>query len=535
MLRVVDAKTGEEAAQDADGAFVVWDQREYLVQAVGEPLRDQPPVLQVQALGDVARLAFDNYVGLAEVLGHPFRVRHGKLTDEAFDQMLNGIVAEVADLAFDFGSPTSLPFEREARLDAGVDYHALAYLRHVMRRADEGERLLGQFLQVARNPHRHMEREQRWVETGSAATVGSRGLQAIVTHPERLGPLPVSSRLLDTGLGRALSRRTPLFPTAVLVDHRVESVDTHENRLVKHVLSRAIKLVHAFDGKHFVNPGLRSDLRAMREELEWMASFSFLADVGELTLVPFQSSVMQRREGYRDFLGHHVQLGLTSTLAGERDIWERLLDLKDGALLYELWSFFEVKRVLDGLLGQPSAGELTVHDDERRAVPWSARAQYDDVELIYNRSYGRRSGSYSVTFRPDIVVRHRRGLEAACLVLDAKLKFDGTRLGDIEGDDPEDWPRSPTRADLYKMHTYRDAVREAVGAFVLYPGTASVVYPAAPNGQAWEGIGAVPLLPGGDPDALRKLLSAFLRIHKASAGEPSQPSGPQHREAGATL
>src|SRR5215472_4544961 len=89
------------------------DQREYLIQSQGERLRDQPPVLRLQTLGDVARLAFDNYVGLAEVLGHRFRVRHGKLTDVAFDQMLDAVVAEVADLAFDFASPTSLPFGRD--------------------------------------------------------------------------------------------------------------------------------------------------------------------------------------------------------------------------------------------------------------------------------------------------------------------------------------------------------------------------------------------------------------------------------------
>jgi uncharacterized protein DUF4145 len=35
-----------------------------------------------------------------------------------------------------------------------------------------------------------------------------------------------------------------------------------------------------------------------------------------------------------------------------------------------VWAFFEVKRVLDDLLGRPAAGNLTVSDDERRVVPW---------------------------------------------------------------------------------------------------------------------------------------------------------------------
>ena len=106
MLRVVDARTGQDAERGGDGAFIVWDQREYLVEADGEPLRAQPPMLHVLPIGGVATLCFGNYVGLAEVLGHPFRVRHGKLTEQAFDHMLDGVVAEVADLAFSFDSPT---------------------------------------------------------------------------------------------------------------------------------------------------------------------------------------------------------------------------------------------------------------------------------------------------------------------------------------------------------------------------------------------------------------------------------------------
>ena len=511
MLRVVDASTGDEAQCDEQGAFVVWDQRTYLVQAVGESLRNHPPVLEIQRLGDVARLAFENYVGLAEVLGHRFHVRHGKLTADAFDAMLDGVVAEVADLAFDFGSPTSLPFERDATLRSGVDYHALAYLRHVMRRADEGERLLGQFLQVASNPQRKMYNEPHWVATGSASAVSANGLLAVVSHPDRLVPLLRQSSLIGTGLGRALSKRRPLFPGTVLADRRAETVDTHENRLVKRVVHSALDLVRSFEGRALVNPSLREDLRVMREELDWMCSFAFLADVGDMTIVPFQSSVMQRREGYRDFLGHHVHLGMSSTLSDDRGVWERLLDLKDGALLYEVWAFFEVKRILDELLGKPRCSELTTHDDQHRLVPWPTRVEYgDSVELTYNHTYRGRAGSYSVAFRPDIVVRRRGASGWSSLILDAKLKFAGERLGEMENDDPDDWPRSATRADLYKMHTYRDAIREATGAFVLYPGTAFVSYSTTATSAGFEGIGALPLVPGQKPEQLVLLLREFM-------------------------
>ena len=296
-------------------------------------------------------------------------------------------------------------------------------------------------------------------------------------------------------------------------ERRLEELDTHENRLVKRVIRDALSLVQSFQDREFTNPTLREELLAMREELEWMASFPFLREVEELTIPPFQSSVMQRREGYRDFLRHYVNLAAASKLAGTTNLWERLLDSKDSALLYELWSFFEVKRSLEKWLGAPRCTRLTVHNDERRIVPWEVKAEYaDGVELTYNESFGRQTGSYSVTFRPDVVVRKFIEGREHCLVLDAKLKFDGARLVDLEDYDPDDWPRSATRADLYKMHTYRDALEHAVGAFVLYPGTKLVRYAPTSSSVSYEGIGAVPMVPGQESQQLGELLRAYLGI-----------------------
>ncbi|WP_437318177.1 DUF2357 domain-containing protein [Sorangium sp. So ce385] len=514
MIQIYDAGSGDPVHQDATGAFVVHDQRTYLLRSE-EPLGAGTRHLTIQpgSSGRVATLCFNNYVGLAQVAGLRFRVRHAKLTEPAFTAMLDGVVRDVADLAFDYGSPTTLPFERDLRSSSqDVLYHALAYLRHVMRRVDGEDQLAGHFLQIARHPHRRVEPEARWVPVERAAHIGPGGLLAVIGHPKRLGRLRPGSRLAETGLGRRLSRHQPVFPVSALVSDPTEGFDTHENRLVLHVLRLASDILDAFDGRDVVNPDLGHDVRAMREEIDWMLSFDFLREVGPIQIVPSQSSVLQRREGYREFLGHFVRLSLSSVLAGDRDRWHALLDLKNGALLYELWSFFEVKRALDALLGKPESADLAETDEKRRKVPWSARLRYrrGEVELVYNGSYRRGSGSYSVRLRPDVVVRARRPEGWKALILDAKLKFDGDRLDELEDDDPSGWDRSVTREDLYKMHTYRDAIREAVGAFVLYPGSRRATYPETADGRRWNGIGAVPLEPGRATGQLRALLEDFL-------------------------
>lgn len=518
-MEVHDANTGKVVPRGEDGAFVVVDQREYIVKS-DESLTEIAGLLSVLPVDEnrVGRLCFENYVGLAQVAGERFQVKNSKLSEEAFEAMLDGVVEQIADLAFDFASPTELPFERE---DLGaseeVRYHALAYLRHVMRRVAGGERLLGSFLQIARNPCRRMEAERKWIDTNRVVRVGHGGLLGVASHPEHLVPIDPYSRLARTGLGRSLARTDhsgqALFPTLILSSTRNESFDTHENRLVLHVLRLAADLVSEFERKPLTNVRLREDLRGMREDLDWMLQFDFLRGLGPMRIVPLQSTVLQRRDGYRELLDLYLRLALSSTLSDERDRWHALLDLKDCALLYEMWCFLTVKRVVDGVLGEPILAEFVDTEHVRRKVPWAARIVYGGgEELVYNRTY-RQPASFSVTLRPDIVLRARRDGRWSSLMLDAKLKFDGDRLDGLTKVDPDKWERGATRDDLYKMHTYRDAIHEAEGAFVLYPGSRLSRFVEHEDVPAWRGIGAIPLVPGDVPTHLKTLVTSFLEPH----------------------
>jgi predicted component of viral defense system (DUF524 family) len=116
--------------------------------------------------------------------------------------------------------------------------------------------------------------------------------------------------------------------------------------------------------------------------------------------------------------------------------------------------------------------------------------------LVYNQY----QPSYSVPLRPDFT--WKRDGEVG-VVFDAKFRLD--RLESI-GEDDDSPTTAAKRADLYKMHTYRDAlgVRAAVA---VYPGNETVLCPANKDrsqGLAlrdlllgdWAGIGALPRRPG---------------------------------------
>ncbi len=82
------------------------------------------------------------------------------------------------------------------------------------------------------------------------------------------------------------------------------------------------------------------------------------------------------------------------------------------------------------------------------------------------------------------------------LVLDAKNK--GRRISGFFGSQEDGTIKTPKPEDIVKMHAYRDAIKGVQGAFALFPGTESVLYPAHGATQPWNGIGALALRP--DPE-----------------------------------
>ncbi|MGW8179752.1 MAG: nuclease domain-containing protein [bacterium] len=123
--------------------------------------------------------------------------------------------------------------------------------------------------------------------------------------------------------------------------------------------------------------------------------------------------------------------------------------------------------------------------------------------------------------RPDISIVVPDGPNAGLHLLDAKFKLqklDSTmKVEDDPEVEPEERQGTFKRADLYKMHAYRDAIPQARSVWVLYPGTQMRFFSVtgeiteSPNELPSElkGVGAIPLTPSkyGHP-----ALETFLRL-----------------------
>ncbi len=113
-------------------------------------------------------------------------------------------------------------------------------------------------------------------------------------------------------------------------------------------------------------------------------------------------------------------------------------------------------------------------------------------------------------------------------MFDAKYRLD--RPPFAEGQDDVDAEERETfsfkRGDLYKMHTYRDALRLVDSAWVVYPGHEFTFFGAEHGRRAdpsavgeFRGVGAVPLRPTAHTTHLGHLLARLLHVeaHRAVA------------------
>lgn len=454
-----------------------------------------------ERIGSALRVRFGNHVGVLRLPGLPaLEIVSGKWSEEDFEGMLAELTTIAASLPFSAGETAPLPYERTALEDENVTYTAFVYLRHILSDASPVEaRLLPALEAIVREPHRRTVQEPTRVGLHDVTRIEADTLYDLVSGRGAVR-VPITS---------AAARATRGYLPEFVTERRPgSSLDTPENRFVLAFLDEASRILRQVESITTPNAPIhrdriRADVLWMRERIERYRRHSMWDSVGRMTAAPLGSSVLQRRRGYRDVYRHSVRLRLSSrSLPISAHRARDLLEAKDIATMYELWTFFKVVEVATELLGVPTASRvihythLTANVERGFEVEWPA----DGVTIAYNAHFHRAAArhSYSLPLRPDIAV-FLKGVGIHLLDAKFRVRF----VGDDEAE------RGEFKADdIWKMHGYRDAIRDARSAWVLYPGTESKAFRTG-DGTAVDGVGALPLRPG-DSGALRNHLSALL-------------------------
>ena len=468
---------------------------------------------------------------------------------EEYRHMLEHLAERCADLLLEMPSPATHMLISDDRLPPETICQRFAFVRALL----ASRRFRDAIQRVVSMPHRRWEQHLCVVPLSRGPRPSAKLALQFATAPRRIR-VPAE---------HPLATRFDSVPEHVDVFVSEECLDTPENRFVKHALRTFLGFV-ASVRERLEAIGRASDDRVLEEARSLEARLSetlnrgFFREISEPTRLPLGSPVLQRKEGYREILSAWLQFDMAARLcwSGGEDVYGA--GKRDVATLYEYWVFFRLLDIVARTfrLDAPPARTLIeqTHDGfglQLKAGKCVAVAgEYDTgarrlaVRFAYNRTFSRTgsdpersypaAGSWTERMRPDYTLSlwptEFPEDEAERQELITHVHFDAKyRVKDLANlfGEPDEWFAGADkreedlsdektaqsrgtykRADLLKMHAYRDAIRRSAGAYVIYPGERS---------HSWfgfheiiPGLGAFRLRPNDDGDDGSQELAGFV-------------------------
>ena len=472
-------------------------------------------------------LNFGNQVGKFHIDGVEglggIEVVSGKWTEDDYRMLLLDLVKIASGLPFSAQDAATQAYDRSIREKQDVLYHAFVYLAYVMsEKAPLWEHLDIALQNVLRNPHRRTVRENHETLIWQARDISPSQMVNIATG---------NGEMFRTSACEAAVRLGGRLPLRVHEQRATSIFDTPENRFVCSFLGFAAGIIDrtktAFCSNTALDRSVQRECSILESKLNLISRNALWKDVGPMVHFPAASTVMQRRTGYREVLLHYIRLLLATRLPFDEDTGIDKLQMKDIALLYEIWCFFKVVEAVEQRLGRPASTRFTSHSEKEIAVPWRMKVSWlQGATLYYNASFSRtskRHRSYSTTLRPDITLeidKHDGSVERHLFDAKFRLKSFGSLVGEGDSETQKEERKGTfRRADLYKMHAYRDAISDVKSVWILYPGTEFDLF--TPEGIHFkekkfvdvdkiDGVGAVSLIPAQE-SSLDNVIKAILQ------------------------
>ncbi|MBK8372635.1 MAG: DUF2357 domain-containing protein [Saprospiraceae bacterium] len=462
-----------------------------------------------------------------------------------YRDMLEFITEKCTDLLLQVNSPVSQHFETDYSKDSQSLYQRFIFIKSIIG-SDEFQEAVHRIVSAP---------VTKWSETveekdiRNARRFTNANIKEILKGGKRT-TVPPSHYLRGYGIETLPERITSIRKT--------DSVDTPENRFIKHALENFLKFCSDINkkAKEFKHTRLENESELLIRELENQLHHSVFKDISRPTTLNLNSPVLQRKEGYREILRVWLMFDLAAKL-----IWKGGDDVysggkKDIATLYEYWLFFKLLELLQSvfeidhedvknLIGE-TADKLNVQIKQGKHTAlkgiFNSGTRKLNIRFNYNHSFSGKkpypqSGSWTTTLRPDYTlsvwpygIGEAKAEEEELIVhihFDAKYKvanfndnFYEDNETDLNQEDLENRKGIYKNADLLKMHAYKDAIRRTGGAYVLYPGGKSVSRKGFH--EIIPGLGAFPVKPSKSKDGTRELKSFILEVVEHFLNRTSQ-------------
>ena len=314
-------------------------------------------------------------------------------------------------------------------------------------------------------------------------------------------------------------------------------IDIPENRFFKYFLELIQNLVEKLL-ESSKEGYIKDKLLYFRDEIEYYLSNKFFNHISAMDYVPFNSQILQKKEGYREIFHYFLMLEFSFRLS-----WDEVNDQFKGfekklSELYEYWCYFKLLKVLNELSVDKISFEdvfkinkdnwsITIKKGVQSAKNFKLNFDGNDIKikLFYNLRFSDNSPyrSYSLAFRPDYTLMVTIGEHMHYIHFDAKYRSEleiidfYSKIGKSneeldkeinKRDELEEKEYVFKDGDIYKMHTYKDSILQTEGSYVLYPGSKTKRF--RESELIIPSVGAFSLTPGND-DVEEDNLAIFIK------------------------
>ena len=455
----------------------------------------------------------------------PIEVRSKKI--DYFNQysaMIADLSQHALSLIFEVNSPLYQEFELDSS-DKKTYYEDFMFLEYLFR----DDNLPSIFEYLSKNLHSQLRNHVETVPISFASNVNQNTLKNIVSKPNKLFKSNADLLIVDKLNG--------YIPSELEQIKHEDVIDIPENRFFKYFLELIHELVERLL-ESSKEGYIKDKLLSFRDEISYYLSNKFFNHISSMDYVPFNSQILQKKEGYREIFQYFLMLEFSFRLS-----WDEVNNQFKGfekrlSELYEYWCYFKILKVLNDLSVKKINFEdaFKINKDNwsisiKKGVQSAKRFKLFiqdceiDVKLFYNLRFSDKSPykSYSLAFKPDYTLLVSIGNYKHYIHFDAKYRseleiIDFYNKIDVsnkdldkeidERDSLEEKDREFKDGDIYKMHTYKDSILKTEGSYVLYPGNKTKRF--YESDLIIPSVGAFSLTPGND-DVEENNLEIFIK------------------------
>jgi len=468
-----------------------------------------------------ATLNITNFIGNIYFLGNTYDVKSSKfLTELSGSEQFQAILSDIQEISknviFSYSSPSFVLRQVDYKDTSPTLLIIFNYYKRIILDWGNATNLNSVIYRVLNNPNFKYVSQYNISNIEKIKKIDAKTIKSLINDNKHYAVINnTRTDLISLPITKFISQNSKehFFPTKCTIKTKHLSYDTQENRFVKFFIEYIESIAYRLNNINDLPENIIKEKESILSFCRTILNKPFFKEIGQLVIMPTASTVLQSRPGYKDIYSHFTRSRFGIRHAFEEFQHEALsIDLKRISDLYELWVYYKISIAFLGNEIIIEQQDATFKDGQ---ISYGICLKNNSTAVYYNRTESRsKKSAYSVSLRPDTTVEIKQQDKIIKLIFDAKYKVKNKNTSNgIE--------RHVKPEDIYKMHTYLDAIEDCIFSVVIYPGSEMYFYQKGIDApirrdiesiSSIEGVGAIPLAP--NDQTLNSQFNDFINLIK---------------------